>query len=91
MLDPCPTATHNVPFHATAYPKPVIILFPSPFQVLPSFDQAIVLLLPPTATIKLLGNTIRLGRAELYARPYPLVKRVVVRPIQLVPLFDQAI
>ena len=50
MFVPEPTATHILPFHAIPNPSPPNISVPSPVQVTPSSDHAIVFVPFPTAT-----------------------------------------
>jgi hypothetical protein len=48
----CPTATHNEPFHAAAYPATENILVPLPVQLIPSGEVASVLVPCPSPTHK---------------------------------------
>jgi hypothetical protein len=75
---PDPTATHIDPFQATLFPDVVKIVFPSPIHVIPSYEYAIVLLVPfPTATIMFF---------LFHAIPFPCpplkTKLLVPNPIQ---------
>ena len=46
LVPPSPTATNLVPVHATPYPAVVKIVFPRPVHDLPSYDHAIVCVVP---------------------------------------------
>jgi hypothetical protein len=82
VLVPVPNATHKLPFHAMPIPLVENMLVPSPVQLIPSEEYAIVFVPVPTATHKLPFHATFSAEVE---------NTLIPRPVQLIPSGDVAI